>query len=351
MAKKTQNVVCKVVPRKHTRRQTKSARETDSRPIAASNATGDKDSSEASVPTSGKARQSIDQLKVPTIEQAIQWSGRVTGVSAECGIMPKRSEDDIRSLCRSIESVGQTTPIDLSPDGLLINGRHRLIACFMLGITPQFREVSPENVLGHVLSDMDQRQYNAAARAYIAIQIEELLNSRLKLLQQEQKDQILDHRRVKKDVTLPLDDGQTIELRKGSAIRDKSIELAKSTRSAVRRLKTLINQNAELAQAAIDGEKKLRDGERLIQSRRRKKSLLKKKSGRNGDLGKPLKGGKIEFVRENRSAILIPERTMNRRRAIRVLFDDSSHLVIKLVPSEERARELIENFLAGDPSA
>ncbi|MCO8123385.1 hypothetical protein NHH03_16665 [Stieleria sp. TO1_6] len=173
--------------------------------------------------------------------------------------MPRNSDQQIRSLCESIAAVGQTSPIDLVPDGILLNGRHRLIACFMLKIKPEFRTIDPPSSLDHVLADTNQRDYNVAARAWIALQIESLVRKHCKAADDKKFKRLLANRVIEKDLDIELGDRRPLRINKDERLRAAAIRMAGSTPSAVRRLVLVQNKAPELVPKAICGEMNLRD--------------------------------------------------------------------------------------------
>ncbi|QEF97881.1 hypothetical protein Mal15_19270 [Stieleria maiorica] len=243
---------------------------------------------------------------LPTIEHAIERYDQVTGVTEECGIMPLNSESQIQQLCESIKSTGQTVPIDITSDGKLLNGRHRLIACCALGIRPEFRIVDPQSPLQHVLADTNQREYNAATRAWIALEIEKLLRSRIGEPNGKPDAQSNDDGEEDVEVLAEIyvGDGKSIELAPGETVREAAIRLARSSRSAVRRLTTVLNKDRALAIQAVHGEITLKDAER--QTGEASHVQCKPKIAE-----RKLATGAIEYSYESRSAIVFPKRRHN----------------------------------------
>lgn len=207
----------------------------------------------------------IDSLKIPSLEEAIASSDRILGVSPECEIMPMNQESKIRGLCESIHSIGQKHAIEITSGGLLVNGRHRLIACAALGTEPEFKTVDPSKTLMVVLAEVHQREYNTATLAWIALKLEVYLNERCKQLTSIGAKEVSLNRRAEKSCEIPLGDGQRFRIMKGETIREAAIRNAGSTMSAVRRLTTVINRDTDLAMKAVHGEMNLREAERELE--------------------------------------------------------------------------------------
>jgi protein gp37 len=68
----------------------------------------------------------------------------VTGIHPACLAVPEIADEDRVILEVSIERNGLRHEILLTPDGLLIDGRNRLIACFNGKVEPRFRKVSTD---------------------------------------------------------------------------------------------------------------------------------------------------------------------------------------------------------------
>ncbi|MCO8123880.1 ParB N-terminal domain-containing protein [Stieleria sp. TO1_6] len=218
--------------------------------------------------------ESIDvsaaELPIPTLEEIIPNYPAVKSVSPSCQIMPLNSPQRIRELCQSMTAAGQINPIDLDSEGSLLNGRHRLIACSMLDIAPEFRTIDPESSLEHVLADITQREYNPAAYAWIAMQIEARVKRCYKASHPTNNGKLLGNQPLKKDFKIDIGDRQRFHINKGESIQSAAIRMAGATLSAVRRLTTVSNSDPELAQKAIRGEMTLRACERALKMPRDK---------------------------------------------------------------------------------
>lgn len=355
-------------------------------------------------PTRRPVKRKPAKLTIPSLQQAIDQSDEVTGIAPECEIMPLNSDAKTTSLCESIRSAGQTNPIHLDSIGKLLNGRHRLIACCALGVKPEFKTVEPANKLMHVLADTNQREYNVAARASIALKVEVFLKKRCRELKDLPGSDILAGRRARKKNSIDTGGSQPTEVNEGETLRDAAIRLAGSTTSAVRRLVTVIKKDPELAEQAIAGQITLRKAEEALEQKSEEagsnepsasspttqfvgndetastveQATVKKATKKpvceattvtkaiqdRGTSESPtpqskslhaaeieeltLQNGKKEFWIGSRSAILIPERTYCKKTGVRVILDNGRELKILRCKSIKQADREIKRILNED---
>lgn len=211
----------------------------------------------------------IAEMPIPRLEKVIRDHPTIKSVSDACLLLPTLSKANQRRLCTSIAKTGQTQLIDVTSAGVLLNGRHRLIACFMLGIEPKLRQIDPDNAVEFVLADQYQRSYNRAARAQIALELETLIKEKARLLDEPafaaEASKLQSGRRFCVDLDVYFTDRKPLHLEEGESVRVAAIRMAGSTPSAVRRLITLQNKSPDLAKRAVQGGILLRDAERELQ--------------------------------------------------------------------------------------
>ena len=100
----------------------------------------------ASVGPSGVAGSSVDWRCImsdtlETLQDAIPYYPQVTGVHPACLAVPAIGEFEQAILDQSIAEHGLRHEILLTPEGLLVDGRGRLLACFKANMEPRFRKV------------------------------------------------------------------------------------------------------------------------------------------------------------------------------------------------------------------
>lgn len=83
-------------------------------------------------------------MKANSIEEVIKHYPEITGIHPACLAVPEISDEDRHSLEKSIAEDGLRHEIVLTKDGLLIDGRNRLIACFNGRVEPRFKTVSTD---------------------------------------------------------------------------------------------------------------------------------------------------------------------------------------------------------------
>lgn len=89
-------------------------------------------------------------------------------------LFPMAPEEDVLALSQDIKANGQLYPIILDNDSRVVDGRHRLIACRLAGVEPQFeaRDLDDREALALVLSsNLHRRHLTESQRADIAAKI------------------------------------------------------------------------------------------------------------------------------------------------------------------------------------
>jgi len=89
-------------------------------------------------------------------------------------LFPMLGEDDLSALAESIRDEGLLTPLTLSPDGTLLDGRNRLAACERAGVDPVFEVYEGDPFAFVVASNINRRHLSAGQQAMgIAISLTE----------------------------------------------------------------------------------------------------------------------------------------------------------------------------------
>lgn len=89
----------------------------------------------------------------------VKYSGKVHPYIEDLPIF----EDKVDEFAESIDEVGLLHPITLDEEGQVIGGRHRLAACEVAGIDPEF-EVREGDPLPFMLHDNDARKHQTAGQ-------------------------------------------------------------------------------------------------------------------------------------------------------------------------------------------
>ena len=85
---------------------------------------------------------------------------------------PMRTPDELEAMAESIRANGLRLPIILTPDGVLVDGRNRLRACEVAGITPTFEargELTSEDAVVAFIWDMNGDHRRHMSKGQIAM--------------------------------------------------------------------------------------------------------------------------------------------------------------------------------------
>jgi ParB-like chromosome segregation protein Spo0J len=87
-------------------------------------------------------------------------------------VFPMLSDDELKVLADDIKANGQREPIIKTPLGVIIDGRNRLAACQMLGITPFYKDIILDEgeVASYVISkNIHRRHLTKEKQAYLIV--------------------------------------------------------------------------------------------------------------------------------------------------------------------------------------
>jgi ParB-like chromosome segregation protein Spo0J len=85
-----------------------------------------------------------------------------------CEAWPVMSDDELQKLTDDIKLNGLLDPITLAPDGMLLDGRARALACEALGIEPTTTVYSDDPVNFSIAKNMRRRHLTKAELAFVA---------------------------------------------------------------------------------------------------------------------------------------------------------------------------------------
>ena len=88
-------------------------------------------------------------------------------------IFPMYPHSELARLAESIKREGQLDPIELLPDGTLLDGRNRLAACKLAGVEPSFTVVDPDSPVTYVVArNLDGvREMTSAQRDALGVEL------------------------------------------------------------------------------------------------------------------------------------------------------------------------------------
>ena len=91
--------------------------------------------------TAPGCKKSDKTYSLPKIDEVIKAYAEVSAIHEACNAVPTISEADFNRLCKSLVEhgfAGEGEEILVSPTGELLDGRNRLMACYVTGTTPRF---------------------------------------------------------------------------------------------------------------------------------------------------------------------------------------------------------------------
>jgi len=82
-----------------------------------------------------------------TLARKILDEADIRGIHPIADLFPLMSDEELGELADDIRENGLKMPIITSPDGLLLDGRNRLVACHLAGVTPSYQVYDDDPVL------------------------------------------------------------------------------------------------------------------------------------------------------------------------------------------------------------
>jgi len=95
---------------------------------------------------------------------------QITGVHAACEALPLIPPDRFRELVAAIDKYGQLDPVKITDEGVVLDGRHRLAACYELDIEPKI-EIVADDPWAIALGDVVRRHLTTGQRAAFAAKL------------------------------------------------------------------------------------------------------------------------------------------------------------------------------------
>jgi len=90
-------------------------------------------------------------MKILTSEIVNEYA-EIKGIHEATNAMPMASNEDYKNLVEDISKNGLAVPLVIDQNGLLLDGRNRLLACYEIGIKPNFEYISCEDSWAYVWS-------------------------------------------------------------------------------------------------------------------------------------------------------------------------------------------------------
>lgn len=165
----------------------------------------------------------------------------IKGIHQAADLFPMVEGDEFRELCADIKERGLAQPITVDRDGLLLDGRNRLMACYETN-----QEVIVEEYLGSdpvqfsLSANLHRRHLNQGQRAVVALKVRQMVQPAAKERQREAGEQFGKGVKLSADLREPI--ATPAEHRKSTA------EAAKATGASPR----AVEQAARVEKIAPD---------------------------------------------------------------------------------------------------
>jgi len=218
------------------------------------------------------------RYRKPSIQSAIEHFG-LKGVHPECESVPEIGSREFDILVESIERNGLEIPVWVNHDGILLDGRSRLRACFLLDIDLSDDKIEATELSANLIADanLETRHLTRDQRTMRAI----------KLLEDERKEAAKRRRngaeRGRKNRRNPLGTSDVPSRRAPRAL-DIAAKKAGVPRDDLAAAEKLQKSNPKVAGHVLDGKCTLDEGCEAVQiykraKRRRKKKIFRKSYG------------------------------------------------------------------------
>lgn len=110
-----------------------------------------------------------------TLSDVLADYPEVRGVHPAADLFPMQTEEQFREFAENVRIHGLSDPIVLTRDGLLLDGRNRLLACALGRVEPRFTTYNGNDPTQYVLQhNLHRRDLNVGQRAMIALAAEAL---------------------------------------------------------------------------------------------------------------------------------------------------------------------------------
>ncbi len=121
----------------------------------------------------------------PDLQTVINFYDEVKGVHEACLIFPAASSEDYEAMFGSMPDMGLLEDIVLTEEGMLLDGRNRLIACYESSTDPRFVSTDIDPWLFAYTANMTRRHLKDGQKAAIAVPFKKHLKAEAKERQRE----------------------------------------------------------------------------------------------------------------------------------------------------------------------
>jgi len=165
-------------------------------------------------------------------------------------IMPEMNDEQIAALAHDIKENGLLQPIELL-DGAVLDGRHRLQACDIAGVTPRFVDVTftdDESPAAYVASrNIYRRHLTASQRAALAVQLEKQMKAEQQELKRKAQENLQFSHPEVSPTPIPSQRGK-------GRVRDKAAEAVNASVGYMEKVKTIGKISPLMEEAIVRGD-------------------------------------------------------------------------------------------------
>lgn len=182
------------------------------------------------------------------------WCG---DVHPAADLFPMLPDDQLAELAEDIKQRGLNQAIVLTKEGVLLDGRNRMVACSRAGVRPHFTEYQGDDPTAYVVSiNLRRRHLSLEDRAFLAVEL-------IKVYEDEAQQRMLAGKR--QDPSPYRDEGKRDPLASQSAAkaaRDVSV-----SRSIVTRAKRITEQAPDLIPLVRERKMSIGKAETIVKNR------------------------------------------------------------------------------------
>jgi protein gp37 len=178
----------------------------------------------------------------PDLTEVISHYSGIVGVHPAAELFPSMADDEYAALVADVQENGFSQPVVVTSDGLLLDGRNRLLVSWDVQLDVHIRRFDPSSPVQFVLSEnLHRRHLNTGQRALVALDA-------LPLYEAEAAQRMLAGRRQNPEADLP--QGAARE----PQARDHAAAAAGVSGRAVAQAKRIVEQAPDLVPAVKTGE-------------------------------------------------------------------------------------------------
>ena len=192
----------------------------------------------------------------------------IKGIHPAANIFPMMDQESFTALCESMQEYGLEQEVVLTHDGYLIDGRHRMMACYLTGVElvyVQLNEIYSTGYISYALrNNYHRRQINQSQKAIIALEVEKLYAIEAK---ERQRQSGIDTHKKRSQDPYSIDQmefNQDLEkTRNKTSIQRAAEEMGVST-EYIRLVKKIKDSNPDMIQDILKGKINLSQAKKIM---------------------------------------------------------------------------------------